>query len=459
MISGEISMNNKKIAYCIPTRNRPQLIDAVLEYGLDILNRYNIDVYIYDSSDNCDTELVAQKYENFENFIYIKLSFDTTPVQKAKMIFNGEHQKTEYDFIWLIKDRVYWSEDLIQRIVNTASNNHDAIFLRAIETNHTFELEDKDYFDAVSLYHDWGWLITSWDVLLINSNNILKFIDWTEIMDRYSVDNNISFILVVILFDALSKKDNCNVKMLDAAAGKHIFNLPLPQDNRDSQLFNIWGYEWYYINSQLPKIYNNTKEFVIKSATSLSWIIGDYIRLINLWHDGNLKDEKLYCVKDIWDKISDIPWIDVCKIKDGDRAFMENMVSSLIWDAVERNDFQYAEYCYDNLVWMKEDICTPEFQQIVYMIEIFRYEIQTDNVHIFDGGNNKEFILSKINAVIKVLSAFENGDKTFYKQMGSQLRTLIKNSIVSSSMVVYLASRTCSDSGLVLGRILDYIIE
>lgn len=459
---------NNRISYCIPTYNRSAEIGGILDKLLPILDKYGIDLYVYDSSSNNETEIVSKNYSSYENFHYIKLPSEITPHEKTRLIFTGAYQVGKYDYIWLVKDRVYCSEDLIKRVLDTAENDHDAIFLRAIETKHTYNITRDYYDDPVQLYHDWGWLITSWDVLLLSRKNILDKINWDEIFDRYSVDvewdkiittseikKDLSFILVVLLFDTLGKKEKCSVPVLDATAGKHIFNMPLSKRKIEKWLFDTWGYEWYHVNTNLPCIYNNEKEFVIKSATSLPWIMGSYIKFLNLWHDGCLTDKTLEKVKDIWDKVSDIPWQDVCIIKNADKALIENIFVTLIWHEIENNNLNNAEYYYYELLWIKDNIVTRDLQYTIYAMEIYFSERKNNNIHIFDGGFTKDFVFMKIDLAINFLKTLEEHEGI----ENQEVKKCIDSKLISSSMLVYLIIKCCENAEITFERIIDFLCE
>ena len=327
------------IAYCIPTYNRSNFIKKILKRILQDFNKYGIDIYIFDSSSDYFTEEVIKEYYSFKNLYYIKMD-ETVGIEKKKAIFTGSEfdKNKDYDYVWVVKDRVYPSEDIIKRILVSAESNPDVIFLRAIETYHTVDLVDEYYDDPVKFYHDWAWLVTSWDCTILNRRKILADLNWDKDMAEYiniKPDENgyLNFPIVAILFKKLSELHKCNIQVLKAEAGKHIINLPI-EKNIDSSVFKVWGYNWYYANNNLPYIYNDEKEFVIKSGTSLPWIIGDQIRLMDIWQSGNLTDDKLECVKDIWNGISDVPWEDVCRIKNGDIDFMRCCFVDLVWENV-----------------------------------------------------------------------------------------------------------------------------
>jgi len=451
-------MENVKIAYCIPTYNRPEQISVVLKHSLAFFKKYGVDIYIYDSSDNDDTKEICEQYVDYHNFCYLKLPHTIKPMDKYRMILEGRNHKIKYDYIWFIKDRVYCSEEIISQIVRVAKDEPDVIFLRAIENKYSVSVTNDCYHNCVDFYRDWAWLVTSWDVTILNRKKITSQIDWNKIEDKYYINGGLSFVIVVLLFDKLSEYDDCYIQILPAEAGSQIINIPI-EKNIDSLLFDCWGYEWYKTNMNLPDIYNEQKIHTIKSANTLPWLIGNEIRLINLWHEGILNDDKLSVVKDIWSDISDISWATVCRIKSGERVFMENCVTKIVWDSVKGNNWDDVEYYRQEISWMKKDVVTKDFLLTIYMMEILQLERQNGKIHIFDGGNTSKYVFMKIDAVIKFVMSLEKEIDVFRERIGMQMRILISSKCVSSSMIVYLINKVCKDSNLVFQRFIDFMTE
>lgn len=442
---------DKKIAWCIPTYNRPIEVNTVLEKMLPILAKYSIDLYVYDSSANDETENIAKTYKSYNNFSYIKLPSDTKVVEKEKMIFTGYKQKVNYDYVWLVKDHVICDDELIKNIIKAANDDPDAIFLRLLETLHTINLTKDHYSDPVSLYHDWGWLITSWDSLILSRKRILDNIDWDEIITKYAVNGDISFILVILLFDTLAEKQHCSVPVISAQ--KNFFNIP--QNKNVKGTFNIWGFEWYHTNNNLPEIYNDEKEFVIKSATSLPWILGNNIRLMELQQSGALTDQDLECVKDIWDKISDVPWQEVCEIQKGDRDYFEQKYVEFFWDLIKKLDINMVQYYYSYYTLTRKNIISKDLLYTVYTIEIWENEISENNIYIFNGGNNKEFVFMKIDLIIQFLQVLENNENV---EMPI-IKECLKNQLISITMIAYLMCKTGKNNETMIKKLSEFLSE
>ncbi len=396
---------------------------------------------------------VVDKYStHFKNLYYRKFPNVAIFTEKAIKIFTLSEYDKKYDYIWLVKDRVSVSENIVKRILATAENNNpDVIFLRAIEANHTINLATENYDNPIKFYHDWAWLVTSFDCTLLSTKTILSNINWSEIIELYTVNEEINYILVVLLFNEIVKYKNCRVSVLNAGAGEHIFNLPKKnsiQKKSDSILFDVWGKQWHHVNMNLPDIYNSEKEFAIKSATSLPWILGDQIRLMSIWKSGNLTDEKLECVKDIWSEISDIPWEDVCRIKDGDMEFMRTCFIDKTWEHVSNGNMNQVLNDYTDFQWLIGDEPNDELQNTIYMIEIFLYELQNNNVHIFDGGTSKEYIFAKLQLAINFMKILEENDNV----QSDEFKAVIENKIISVSMMEYFIVKLCKNPELVAER-------
>ena len=80
-----------KLCICIPTYNRPEAISEVLEKELDFLNKYSVELGIFDSSEDMETELIVKKYidQGYKNLFYQKcdLRIYTSASKKIYIIY------------------------------------------------------------------------------------------------------------------------------------------------------------------------------------------------------------------------------------------------------------------------------------------------------------------------------------------------------------------------------------
>ena len=80
----------KKIAMCIPTKNRPEMISRVMRLAPGLYSKYPINVYYYDSSDNEETERIIKPYlTQYSNLHYVRMDPDVSVERKVAMMFAG----------------------------------------------------------------------------------------------------------------------------------------------------------------------------------------------------------------------------------------------------------------------------------------------------------------------------------------------------------------------------------
>lgn len=438
------------IAYCIPVYKHNEQLQESITGCIDYLSSYQIDIYVYDSSPddvNRDFVLSLQK-QGYDNIYYISIDEDVIAADKVMMIYKQKYMKKRYDYIWLVKDRSYWSKDLISRVVITCENNPEAIVLHTIDNPNNEGIEYKEIYNrGTELYRDWAWLITSWDSLILNTETIINRVNFEELRKRYYIDNDTNFPPVITLFTALSQKDYCDVAILNAESGVHNFNAPMDETGREDVLFKVWGYNWYHTNMLLPEIYNEYKEYVIKSTASLPWLIGNRMRLIELYHNGILNIDRINIVRDIWQYLSDVPWEELEYIVAGDIGYIENCFVNSTFELIKKNSMSYALYYYNNGLWYIDGSSNYDVKITSYIMDIYFLEMQKlGYAYLFRGGNSRKYLFDLIENSIRILKIID--DEGMVKD--TKLRDYIKRDTISKYMVLYLASRECKDAERVL---------
>lgn len=438
------------IAYCIPVYKHNEQLTESVTGCIEYLTNHKIDIYVYDSSpDDLNRNFIASLQEQgYDNLYYISIDDKVIPADKVMMIYQQEYMQKKYDYIWLVKDRSYWSEDLISRVANTCEKNPEAIVLHTIDNPNNEGIEYKDiYNQAPELYRDWAWLITSWDSLVLSTEKIIKQVNFDELRAKYYIDNDTNFPPVITLFTALSQKDNCNVIILNAESGVHNFNALMDETGREEVLFKVWGYNWYHTNMLLPNVYNEFKAYVIKSTASLPWLIGNRMRLIELYHNGNLDEDKTKIVRDIWTYISDVSWKELECIISGDIEYIEKCFVDNTFELIEKNSMNYALYYYTNGLWYIDSSSNYDVRITSYIMDIYLLEMQKlGYAHLLSGGKSREYLFDLVKNIINILKIID--DEGLIKDI--MLRDYIKSDKISKYMVLYLASRECKDAERVL---------
>lgn len=298
----------KKVAICVPTHNHPEVVGDVLAKSINNYANRDIDVYYLDSSTNSDTQEVIEQYQRggYKNIYYKKVPPTCGVEEKVLKFFEREDFSEEYQYIWPVKDRVYFSVDTIDRVLEDIEHDYDVILLGAMPPQGRPDIFTKEYTEASTFYRDWAWQATSLDVVLYNVQTMLSDFSVAEFKKKYKQDYNIYWCTIVLLFNELAEKRQVSIKLFrDAALG--IYASPLGKSSWKKETFKIWKDYWISVNLELPSCYDEYKLFVIKDAASLPWIMGSTEELIRLYKIGALSKENFEMVSTNWELVSDVP--------------------------------------------------------------------------------------------------------------------------------------------------------
>lgn len=297
------------VAMCIPTYNRAEVVEDTLSRGIEGYAKMGIDLYYYDGSDNEDTRRVVEKYINkgYKNIKYMKYTPD---VNRAAMIYTGKGLDKEYDYIWPVKDRVWFEEPTLKAVGKAMEEGFDAIFLGVLWSYAHPGIGTKTYENPKEFYLDWGYLVTSIDVNIFRRESMLTVLTYEELLNY-----DPAFTHFQIMFQQLAE----GKKSVRALVGNDIvaYNSSLATSCWKKETFSIWKDEWISVNDNLPECYNEYKAEVIKHAGRLPWIFGNVNSLIEFRECGALSPENLDSILKNWERVSDIPKEKVIAIANG----------------------------------------------------------------------------------------------------------------------------------------------
>lgn len=287
------------VAMCIPTYNRAEVVEDTLSRGIEGYAKYGIDLYYYDGSDNDETRKVVEKYINmgYHNIKYMAFADD---INRAAMIFSGKGLNKEYDYIWPVKDRVWFEEPTLRAVEKAMEQGYDVIFLGVLWSYAHPGIGTKTYDKPEEFYLDWGYLVTSIDVNIFRRESMLDMLTYEKLLNY-----NPAFTHFEIVFQQLAEGKKC----VRALVGDDIvaYNSQLVHSGWKKNAFLTWEDRWVDVNEKLPKCYNEYKDEVIKHAGILPWIFGTVDSLIEFKNCGALVPEKLDSILKNWERVSDIP--------------------------------------------------------------------------------------------------------------------------------------------------------
>lgn len=440
------------IAYCIPTYNHPDTIRDVLEKSAALYKEYDIDIYIYDSSEERDTEDIVNEFIQcgYDNIFYIKTNHNLT--EKIVDIFKKVGWTKNYKYFWPVKDRNYFGENTLKEIVKYINDDNNVIFI-PIMNKHPMEKNDSKnilyYKDAAEFYGKWGWLCSSLDVVIFQTKSMLEDIKIEEIYQKYPKVVMEEFDLYVFLFDILSLKQNrCRIRVITKI---EVYESAYSKSSWYYRKLEVVQ-KWAMANDILPSCYDRYKIKNIKCFCSLPWIIGSIDELINLKEFKVLNIDSYHNLENQWEKLVDIP-INWVYLIINERYFeLKQIVLKQIEVLIEKEKYEQAYWIYKTNTWIGRYDNDIEYKVLNKFFVIYQKEKDRENrndvfyaVKSYEDMKNKYFSLKHLLWRLE----YEIGDnEEFY------LLEYMRKYKVSNIFLAYLISESCVNKDKVVNLLM-----
>lgn len=175
----------KDLMIGIPTKNHPQYIRYYLAKTLDSALKYNIDIGIYDSSDDDLTKnIVTEKInQGYSNLFYKRCSPDTLSQTKIRDILVN----TGYRYNWLCGDGIVINIDkVISTVKKEIDFDRDVIIFSFFKEH----VKYKEFFDCVDML-PYAWNPLSLYGGAIYKGDLFSIDEWNKLSEKYT--ENIHF--------------------------------------------------------------------------------------------------------------------------------------------------------------------------------------------------------------------------------------------------------------------------
>lgn len=245
------------LSVCIPTYNRPNIVKDTLRYELASMKELKVDMYIYDSSSNNETEKIIVEFQNkgFNNLYYIKLPSDISLENKVTKIYQKYEIEKDYEYIWLTNDVFGISKILLKDVLSYLGHEYSMILVN----NRDMErIGIKEYNNQGNFFDDCAWRSTLFGAVITNKK-LLEKVDWDKILAKYT---GIEFFYVAMYFETILQLDK--FRALHIGTGNGIRYSKLKKDSHwKEKTFQVWCTYWQEAINMLPQYYKN-KAIVIK---------------------------------------------------------------------------------------------------------------------------------------------------------------------------------------------------
>lgn len=293
----------KKFALCIPTFNRPEILKDICMKIERTAYIDLFDIYIYDSSPNQNTEIELHNIIGNSNFYYIKVDSEVHSSKKVYDIYQNEYIQNEYEYLWILPDYLFFSDEVIGRIVEKADEKWDMIMLDFYDPERR---GDRPYSNPNDIFFEYAWSLTQFGIMVLNCKTVLKRSDWNYLEEKYLVEQYRNFSHILMYFELMLQIEHLRFF--------HFFISPDEvyrskykgkQSEYIKDFLEVWGRCWYESIYALPDDYCN-KEKVIKKACIYTKSL-DIQNLAELRKQGILTIKTLKKYISIWSVVSTVP--------------------------------------------------------------------------------------------------------------------------------------------------------
>lgn len=307
MFVKEIMENNTmehKVALCIPTYERSEIVRDFLTRCSSYYFQEGIDIYYYDSSVSDETESLIKNWPESDRLFYIRFSPEVGADEKAGLIYQCQGLKYEYDFIWLSNDSYQILPNTLHSIMNNLLPEYDII-------NITPQKQDYDHcgLRVFTNHEDYIWAclynIGRFGNAIVNRKTMLDGLNWDIYMDLFVSEDIHAFGNFLFYFFRLSELDNMRALYMPLnGSDLRDSNLKLASNWKGSQ-FDVWCGFWVKGIEALPDSYRNKDAIIYKfTSTMCMHDLRDFLRY-RIEKVYNYNVYKKY--KDVWPKVTHTP--------------------------------------------------------------------------------------------------------------------------------------------------------
>lgn len=250
-------------AVLMPTYGRPNAVKDTLEACLDLYEKYNFDIYIFDSNGNNDTQnIVLELQKKHDNLYYIRLcEFIHLDCKWLDMV-RGKYLKKDYDYFYPCGDANSLTEYSLKRIYPYLEQKVDMVNIR---DNATI-LETSVFFNANDFFNYENMNISLWGGGIYSCKTIFNLNDeeWNNTIAKWFKKDFEYISYEGFILDQISKC--CPLHIVSPAMGNVDRTQIMYRSKEKSGSFwlkntiKLRGITYPKVYDMLPEIYTNKDE-------------------------------------------------------------------------------------------------------------------------------------------------------------------------------------------------------
>ena len=196
-------MKNVKTAVLMPTHNRRDALQDTLTACLGLYNKFNFDVYVFDSNDDNQSEKVIKELQvTHLNLYYIRCCSLMDADSKFWEAIRGFHLKKDYDYVYVCGDANSLTKLALERIYPYLQENVDLVQVREEPIAQTSEWNDANsYFNSEQPD------VCAWYAIICNKRTLLNLNDndWNNMIAKWGNSQYKLFMHIGFWLDRLAQ--------------------------------------------------------------------------------------------------------------------------------------------------------------------------------------------------------------------------------------------------------------
>lgn len=288
-----------KLALCIPTYNRPAIIQELCEQSILQYLDFGMDIYIYDSSEDDRTKDIVSKYQSeYSHLFYCRIDSSVHSNEKVYMILQKNSYVKEYEYIWICGDALRYSTNVLSKIGSAMNQKFDFIIVDAMDDE---KIGSKEYTKKNEFFHDCAWYMTLYGATLIRTETVLRDADWKFLIEKYLGSDTLYYSQVGFYFEQLAKLDTFHAIHIAKEHPHDMWTSVLKKRSGwYEQSFDVICKNWVNTIYALPDIYTAKQEVARK--------LGNY----TIFKDVcllDLKENHIYTLKTFFQHFSQFKYV------------------------------------------------------------------------------------------------------------------------------------------------------
>lgn len=252
----------QKMCILVPTCNRPETIQFWLERTGKRLFEYGVDLIIYDSSDDDNTQRRVKQFskKGYSNIKYVKYTgfYDGRSLDH-KLIEAYKEYANQYEYIWICRDGIAVEWDYVHSRLKKLFDDRNDLIVVDSDWRDIWGTGNRQYHNAVKLFQDQCIRMVTLGTMIVNSRFMMRVIEEIPIDD-----SNYSLWQMVAIFQYYARH---RIMAASYTGNVFVYN-PMGTIssfwNSNGKALWQWAERWYIVVDSLPKMYDKAKKNVYK---------------------------------------------------------------------------------------------------------------------------------------------------------------------------------------------------